>query len=73
MFALYRDLPAAQRPKSDAEKRDQWLVRFSRAVGRNLGPFFQAWGVPTSEKARVSIADLPAWMPDNFLPKENIK
>ena len=42
-------------------------------LGRNLGPFFQAWGVPTSEKARVSIADLPAWMPDNFLPKENIK
>ena len=35
-----------ERPKSDDEKRDQWLVRFSRQVGRNLGPFFEAWGVP---------------------------
>ena len=44
VFAEYRDLPDAARPKSDDEKRDQWLVRFSRTVGRNLGPFFEAWG-----------------------------
>ena len=58
VFAEYRDSPAALRPKSDAEKRDQWLVHFSRAVGSNLGPFFTAWGVPTSEQARQSVADL---------------
>ena len=63
VFAEYRHLPADQRPRNDAEKRDQWMVRFSRACGRNLGPFFQAWGVPTSETARKSIASLPAWMP----------
>jgi hypothetical protein len=45
------------------------MVRFSRAVGRNLGPFFQAWDIPTSEQARKSIANLPVWMPDNFPPK----
>ncbi|MFQ6098672.1 MAG: M60 family metallopeptidase, partial [Armatimonadota bacterium] len=49
VFAEYRDLPTDERPKNDDEKRDQWLVRFSRRVGRNLGPFFRAWGVPTSE------------------------
>lgn len=59
----YNDLPEAQRPHSDLEKRDQWMVRFSRVVGRNLGPFFEAWGVPTSDAARASIADLPYWMP----------
>ncbi len=69
VFAEYRALPDAERPKSDDEKRDQWLVRFSRAVGRNLGPFFQAWGVPTSEKARASVADLPVWLPEAFPPK----
>lgn len=68
VFAQYRDLPAAERPKSDDEKRDQWLVRFSRAVGRNLGPFFEAWGVPTSVEARASLADLPDWMPQGFPP-----
>ena len=68
VFATYRALPDAERPKSDNEKRDQWLVRFSRHVGRNLGPFFEAWGVPTSQAARDSIADLPVWMPANFPP-----
>ena len=63
VFAEYRQLGAGERPKGDAEKRDQWLVRFSRTCGRNLGPFFEAWGVPTSEGARASIADLPAWTP----------
>lgn len=71
VFAEYRDLPDAERPKSDDEKRDQWLVRFSREVDRNLGPFFETWGVPTSRDARRSIADLPQWMPPNFPPAKS--
>ncbi|MHC4813985.1 MAG: M60 family metallopeptidase [Planctomycetota bacterium] len=66
VFAVYRDLPASSRPKGDADKRDQWMVRFSRTVGHNLGPFFERWGVPTSAAARKSIVDLPAWMPAEF-------
>jgi hypothetical protein len=66
VFAEYRDLAKDARPRSDAGKRDQWMVRFSRAAGRNLGPFFEAWGVPTSEIARASIADLPGWMPEDW-------
>jgi len=68
VFAEYRNLPDDERPKNDDEKRDQWLVRFSRAVGKNLGPFFQAWGIPTSDQARDSISDLPIWMPEGFPP-----
>ena len=66
IFAQYRALPANERPKNDDEKRDQWMVRFSRLTGNNLGPFFLAWGVPTSEKARASIAGLPVWMPPDW-------
>lgn len=66
VFAQYRELPKSERPKGDDEKRDQWLVRFSRACGKNLGPFFEAWGVPTTESARQSIADLPGWMPADW-------
>ncbi|MCX7049215.1 MAG: M60 family metallopeptidase [Candidatus Sumerlaeota bacterium] len=69
VFAEYRALPASERPKTDEEKRDQWLIRFSKAVGKNLGPFFQTWGLKTSEKARASVANLPAWMQENFPPK----
>lgn len=68
VFAEYRSLPQADRPKTDDEKRDQWLIRFSRTVGRNLGPFFEAWRVPTSEAARAAIADLPVWLPRDFPP-----
>ena len=70
VFAEYRALPEDQRPKSDDEKRDQWMVRFSRQIGRDLGPFFEAWGVPTSPEARESIADLPDWMPEGFPPED---
>ncbi len=64
VFAEDRDLHPSDRPREDVDKRDQWMVRFSRAVGRNLGPFFEVWGVPTSTRARESIADLPDWMPE---------
>lgn len=73
VFAIYRDLPRWQRPKNDDEKRDQWMVRFSRSVGKNLGPFFQAWAVPTSKEARASIADLPEWKPKGFPTKSKDK
>jgi len=66
VFAEYRELPNDRRPKTEDEKRDEWMVRFSVTVRRNLGPFFQAWGVPTSETARASITDLPVWMPDDI-------
>ena len=68
VFATYLALPDDERPKNDDEKRDQWLVRFSRQVHRNLGPFFEAWGVPTSQQARDSITHLPAWLPPGFPP-----
>ncbi len=68
VFETYRALPDAERPRTEEQKRDQWMVRFSRQVGKNLGPFFEAWGVPTSAAARDSIKDLPGWMPTDMGP-----
>lgn len=68
VFETYRKLPNAERPRTEEQKRDQWMVRFSRQVGKNLGPFFEAWGVPTSAAARDSIKDLPGWMPPDMGP-----
>ena len=70
VFIEYRDLPAAERPKTDDQKHDQWLIRMSKQTGKNLGPFFEAWKVPTSEAARKQVADLPAWMPSEDFPKK---
>jgi len=69
VFAQYRELPDDQRPSSDDEKRDKWMMMMSRAVGRNLGPFFEMWGVPTSKAARDQVATFPRWMPEGFPPK----
>lgn len=64
VFAEYQALKPGERPKNDLEKHDQWMVRMSRSVGKNLGPFFEKWGVPTSAGARESIKELPGWMPE---------
>jgi hypothetical protein len=69
VFAEYRRLPEPEQPRSDDAKRDQWLVRFSRTVGRDLGPFFAAWHVPVSDAARKEVAALPDWMPEGFPPE----
>lgn len=52
-------------PKTDDEKRDQWMVRYSKISGKNLGPFFDAWGIPVSSQAKAQIGSLPSWMPSN--------
>lgn len=72
VFAEYLSLAASARPQTDQQKRDQWMVRFSRRIGRNLGPFFQRWGVPTTEASRESIMHLPVWMPDEIMPATTV-
>lgn len=66
VFAEYNALPESAQPKTDNDKHDQWMIRLSRATGHNLGPFFTAWGVPVSDKAKAEIASLPGWMPDEL-------
>jgi hypothetical protein len=65
VFAEYRSLPTSERPKNDADKRDQWMVRFSLAVGRNLAAFFERWGIPISDKAKVKTQHLESWLPQH--------
>ena len=69
VFADYRALPRRERPRTDEAKRDLWMVMLSKGANRNLGPFFTAWGVPTSESARATVADRMEWLPEGFPPK----
>lgn len=64
VFAEYEALSRREQPRKDDDKRDQWMIRMSRAVERNLGPFFERWGVPVSDRARAKVAELKVWMPD---------
>ncbi len=50
-------------PKGDDERRDQFLIRYSKITHKNLGPFFDAWGIPVSPAAKAEVSRLEAWMP----------
>lgn len=65
-FRSYDTLPQGERPQSDAAKRDRFVIQMSRAVDRNLEPYFRAWGVPLGDLPARELADLPAWMPEGF-------
>jgi hypothetical protein len=67
VFREYRGLSDAN-GWSDERRRDEWLIRLSRAVARDLGPFFAAWGVPVSAESRAAVAGLPAWLPEADFP-----
>ena len=57
-------LEGDDRPKDQQEKNDQWMIRFSKAVDRNLGPFFRAWNIPVTERALAEVGVLPEWEED---------
>ena len=50
-------------PKGDDERRDQFLIRYSKITQKNLGPFFDAWGIPVSTQAKAQVSQLAPWMP----------
>jgi hypothetical protein len=57
-------LRSNKRPENDQQKRDQWLIMYSRTVGRNLSDFFDWWKIPVSIQAKQAVANLPRWMPN---------
>lgn len=59
----FADPSFGPQPADDAQRRDQFLVRYSKITGRNLGPFFEFWGIPVSPAAKQAVAGLEGWMP----------
>lgn len=64
VFASYeadaKHNPSALPRNKNQEKIDQWLVRFSKASGRNLTPYMRdRWGLPVSDEAAAEVASLP--------------
>jgi hypothetical protein len=63
VLAAANTRPQKDRPKDDDAKRDLWMTGLSLAVGHDLGPFFEVWGVPVSKTARERVQHLPAFVP----------
>ena len=56
-------------PQNKAEERNLFLIHFSESVGRDLSPYFDAWGIDVFDASRKRLKPLPAWMPMAPNPK----
>ncbi len=52
--------------KTDDERRNQYFVLLSKAIGRNLNVYFDTLRIPVSDRSKQQVADLPVWIPDLF-------
>jgi hypothetical protein len=66
VIAEYDALPRDEHPKTDQEKRDQWLIRMSKATDHNLTRFFDFWKIRPSRRARDQVSGLPVWFPEEL-------
>lgn len=62
----FSDESFGPKPGNDEERRDQFLVRYSKITRKNLGPFFDFWGIPVSDSAKREVARLELWMPSGL-------
>ncbi|MEM7699251.1 MAG: M60 family metallopeptidase, partial [Verrucomicrobiota bacterium] len=60
-FHEYNLLPKEEWPQGQQEKNDQWVIRLSRACGKNLAPFWSTWNLPLSDSVAEQLSDLPVW------------
>jgi len=61
VFVEYNELDREDWPQSQQEKNDQFVIRLSKAVGKNLAPFWQTWALPLSDDVARELKDLPVW------------
>lgn len=59
----FADDSLGPKPSNDDETRDQFLVRYSKITKKNLGPFFDFWGIPVSSTAKAEVSKFDPWMP----------
>ena len=50
-------------PKNNQEKIDQWVIRYSKIVSRNIKPQFEMFGLPVSDKVDQILIGLKNWCP----------
>lgn len=45
-------------PCNNQEKLDQWVLRYSKIVGYNIGPYFERFGLPVSRGIHKKLAHM---------------
>jgi hypothetical protein len=55
--------------KTREEKMDQWILRYSKATGKNLIDYYAPFDVTCSPATREALKSLPTWVPEGFPEK----
>jgi hypothetical protein len=50
-------------PKTNQDKIDQWVIRYSKLIGFNIKPQFEFWGLPVTYKVDEFVGSLPEFNP----------
>jgi len=51
-------------PADEAGRGGEFMVRWSKTVGRNLYGFFRGWGIEMPAGIEARVKDLPGWSPE---------
>jgi len=62
-FSHYYNSSLSQ-PSNDTQEYNSWAARISNETGRNLVPFFRAWGLPINNGTFETVDHLPVWNTD---------
>ncbi|MGX7414073.1 M60 family metallopeptidase, partial [Enterococcus caccae] len=54
----YRSLPENEKPKTDLEKKQMFILMTSKVAERNLLPFFDYWRFTVTDETREEMSDL---------------
>lgn len=61
---------------NDASEVEKWswtMSTLSKATGKNLAPYFEAWRIPLTESAKNEVKSLKVWMPSPDFPQKYMK
>jgi hypothetical protein len=62
-FSHYYNSSLSQ-PSNDTQEYNSWAARISNETGRNLVPFFRAWGLTINDGTFETVDHLPVWNTD---------
>ena len=61
----YEAIPLKRRPATTQARIDEWILRFSDAVGYNLVPLAEFWGIPVTDPTQQKLKPLKPFLPDD--------
>lgn len=63
VFRHFKEVSYTEKILTDQEKIDHWVLYFSKAIQKNLAPYFLKCNIQVSPKVKEQLKSYPSWMP----------